>query len=159
MKALTLWRPWPWAIFRAGKPLENRTWLPPESMIGERIAIHAGKQWDSEGASWIIDMLLVSNLARWDEIAASHGAGCIIGTVVIGGIGGASNGLWVIRRRGNWTGDKTAGWWAVGPYCWLLCDPVELPEPIPCRGARRLWEVPADVEAEIEMMMNKENRS
>mgnify|MGYP003560963222 CR=1 FL=1 len=42
MKALTLHAPWAHAVAWLGKPLENRGWPPPLSIVGERIAIHAG---------------------------------------------------------------------------------------------------------------------
>ena len=43
MKAITLYPEWAWAICRLGKQVENRTWRPPANLLGERIAIHAGK--------------------------------------------------------------------------------------------------------------------
>lgn len=42
MLALTLWPEWAWAICHLDKRVENRGWRPPERMIGERFAIHAG---------------------------------------------------------------------------------------------------------------------
>lgn len=63
------------------------------------------------------------------------------------------------------------GGWAIGPdewlltdqerafgdyapdcYAWLLADVRALPDPIPCRGAQRLWTVPADIAARLEMI-------
>ncbi len=49
MKALSLRQPWAWAIARAGKRLENRTWVSLRGGIksvpvaGQHIAIHASK--------------------------------------------------------------------------------------------------------------------
>lgn len=43
LKALTIWPEWAWAIRWLGKDVENRTWHPPKSIIGKRIALHAGK--------------------------------------------------------------------------------------------------------------------
>lgn len=43
MKAITLWPEWVWAICCLQKRVENRGWIPPASMLGETIAIHAGK--------------------------------------------------------------------------------------------------------------------
>lgn len=51
MRALTLWRPWTWAIYHAGprrKLIENRDWEPPRSVMGQIIALHAGKTFDRE---------------------------------------------------------------------------------------------------------------
>lgn len=42
MKALTIWQPWATLIIAGAKPYEFRGWLPPRSLIGQRIAIHAG---------------------------------------------------------------------------------------------------------------------
>lgn len=42
MKALTLRQPWAHAILHLGKNVENRSWAPPESLVGKYIAIHAG---------------------------------------------------------------------------------------------------------------------
>ena len=57
MKALTIWRPWTWAILhlpeRHRKGVENRTWAPPTTVLGERIAIHAGLHFDAEAIDFI----------------------------------------------------------------------------------------------------------
>lgn len=42
MKALTIWQPWATLIVMGAKPYEFRGWKPPRSLIGQRIAIHAG---------------------------------------------------------------------------------------------------------------------
>ena len=42
MKALTIWQPWATLIAGGAKPYEFRGWRPPRSIIGQRIAIHAG---------------------------------------------------------------------------------------------------------------------
>ncbi len=42
MKALTVWQPWASLIAIKAKPYEFRGWKPPRSIIGRRIAIHAG---------------------------------------------------------------------------------------------------------------------
>lgn len=41
MKAITVWQPWAALIAIGAKSYEFRGWYPPESMIGQRIAIHA----------------------------------------------------------------------------------------------------------------------
>lgn len=42
MKALTIWQAWTSLIIAGAKPYEFRGWTPPHSLIGQRIAIHAG---------------------------------------------------------------------------------------------------------------------
>lgn len=50
MKAFTLWRPWTWAFIYVGKPLDNRTWHLPRSLLGQRVALHAGKTFSADTA-------------------------------------------------------------------------------------------------------------
>jgi hypothetical protein len=42
IKAVTVWQPWATLIAIDAKPYEFRSWKPPQSLIGQRIAIHAG---------------------------------------------------------------------------------------------------------------------
>lgn len=41
IRGLTLAQPWPWAF--PYKDVENRSWAPPKSMLGEWIALHGGR--------------------------------------------------------------------------------------------------------------------
>ena len=43
IRGLTLTCPWGPAIAYWGKDVENRTWAPPQTMVGHYLAIHAGK--------------------------------------------------------------------------------------------------------------------
>jgi hypothetical protein len=40
--AITVWQPWASLIAIGAKPYEFRSWRPPSSIVGQRIAIHAG---------------------------------------------------------------------------------------------------------------------
>ena len=58
MKAITLWRPWASLCFvrdpRTGlylKTIETRTHDRFKGLVGQRVAIHAGKAWHKEGAA------------------------------------------------------------------------------------------------------------
>lgn len=42
MKAITIWQPWATLISHGAKPYEFRGWHAHKSIIGQRIAIHAG---------------------------------------------------------------------------------------------------------------------
>ena len=44
MKAITLHQPWASLIACNAKLIETRSWQPSKGLIGQRIAIHAGKQ-------------------------------------------------------------------------------------------------------------------
>lgn len=123
MKALSIKQPWLWAILEQGKRIENREWRPPTWIIGQRIALHASKGLDREGAAACahiagVDLPGVADVPR----------GAIVATAVITGCVTESQ-------------DK----WFFGTYGWVLDLVWELPAPVACRGALGLWNVPADL--------------
>jgi len=145
MKALTLWRPWPWAIFwpRPGlaKDVENRTWPPPQSVIGQQIAIHAGKRYDEESAE---DIAFLLDLEELPPESMDEG---IIGLATLDRVvSGGRCGMGPASPPGD---PAIRSMWYHGPYGWVLRDCIRLPHPIPCRGSQGLWNVPADLEAKI----------
>jgi len=119
--ALTLWRPWPHAILFGGKRIENRPWKPWASIIGKRIAVHAGLRYDDAGAAWMrAQELYDPPEGPWCP------AGVIVGTARVTGFVEASDDPWF-----------------VGPFGWLLADVEAFDMPVACRGAQGLWRVPA----------------
>lgn len=138
MKALTLWRPWPWAIFHARhnpKRIENRPWKPWPSIIDRRIVLHAGQTFQKDAVDSILELTTPedeSSLRRVLPAAASDVG--LIGVVTIQGVAGSEA---EVERFLGGQGD----WWS-GPYAWLLKDVRAFAEPIPCKGAQGLWDVP-----------------
>lgn len=70
-RALTLWPEWVYAIVHLGKRIENRGWPPPESLIGQPFALHAGKSIGGNGRDPRLDvgsMLQIASDAgyRWE---------------------------------------------------------------------------------------------
>lgn len=134
--ALTLHQPWASAIVSGPKRIENRMWPPPERVLGRRIWTHAGLAYDRERHERVRAIWPALN-----DLVLPTGA--ILGSAVVVGYGH-------ISARG---GDTVVGgatraifddpWW-IGPYGWLLDDVRALAEPVPCRGAQKLWRVPAD---------------
>ena len=156
MKALTLKQPWAWAVAHAGKDVENRTWKPPQSVIGQRIAIHAGKAW-SEASRWALQMF-ADGLFPPAEPHIVFGA--IIAVATIGGWVTDGGNYETRLFAGNYLGAAPLAVkkarhskWFAGPYGWLLTDVIALPKPIPCKGQQGLWTVPADIEAEIDRQL------
>ena len=121
MRGLTINQPFAWAIIIGHKSVENRTWAPPRELLGERIAIHASRR--------------VTDPETKRKIECDHGIvipvglpfGAVIGSVVISEIVRESH-------------DR----WFTGPLAWRLSNPIAI-QPIPCRGAQRLWTVPEDI--------------
>jgi hypothetical protein len=128
---LTVWQPWAWALAAGVKDVENRDWQPPPKAVGGFIAIHAGKTWDSEGYPGFVRMLAAASSAAEppDPMRVAHGA--IVGVARL---------LSVVR-------DSPSPWFC-GPIGWQMGDAVAI-EPVPCRGDRKLWELPPDVLWEV----------
>lgn len=135
MKALTVRIPWPWAICYLGKPVENRGWRPSPSQLrpGEKFAIHAGKMPSvieiREAFAGMAAMDAIddtTNLPTMADLRTQESA-----IVAVATFGGAVT--------------KHPSRWFCGTYGWMLDDLIVLPEPVKCRGAQGLWEVPGDV--------------
>ena len=139
LHALTLHRPWAWAVAHLGKPIENRDWRPPARLFGEWIAIHAGLMFDAEAAEWIRRQGL--------EVPENGGpAGAILCVAHLVGFVEVENGF--RRFPEGEIGDRVRAVvargerWLVGRYGWCFDEVVPLAEPVPCRGAQKLWRVP-----------------
>lgn len=129
MKALTLIQPWAWAITTLGKRVENRGWKPPARIIGQRIAIHAGKSFDNEAAEDLREEF------GFGAIVCTQGA--IVATAVISH---------VVEFAMDLPRDQQI--WFFGRYGWVLDDvrPVDGPR---IQGKLGLWELPADIATEL----------
>jgi hypothetical protein len=129
MKLLSLRRPWPWAIFHAGKRVENRVWLPNRQVIGQAIAIQAGLVWDADGAAWIEETIGVPVPPERE-----HPSGVVVGVVRLGGLDDcAPDDPWAAEGQHHWRFDKV----------------LELPKPVTCIGVQGLREVPDEVHRAI----------
>ena len=122
MRALTVRQPWAWAIFHAGKDIENRSWSNRHTL--GTIAIHVS------GNSDPIDEL-PRNVRRPEKQALVRGA--IIGVVDVAQV--------VERSRSRWFS---------GPLGWVLKHPRRLSKPIKCTGRLGLWNMSSKVERQLE---------
>ena len=129
--ALSLWQPWTEAIFYGPKRVENRSWAPPKTFHGKRLALHTAKKYDDWSDNFI--------RALWPEFddAKRFPAGHIVGIVTLTG-----------SRRVR-EGQPVTDPWACGPCAWELADPVTLAAPIPIRGAQGLWALPPNALASL----------
>jgi hypothetical protein len=118
--AITIWQPWAWAIMEAGKDIENRSWRPPHSLIGRRIAIHAAaRKTDRALCRWIENEFDLPSVPR------DLPTGCVLGTVILAGVIDPHN--------------EPDGWHERGFWGWQLSAPKPFREPIPARGYQRIW--------------------
>jgi len=167
MRCLTLHRPWPAFIFGLGgdswKQIENRSWKPPDSVVGTRIAIHAGRAFDDSAVERVKPWLW-----EWEDTQGLRDEG-VVGTVLLRGwvFGGGmvpfeehshrmrlgviekspaltrTEAEYVVRNR--WF----AGTVQRSSVGWVLAERVRFAEPVPCRGRQGLWTLPSDVERAV----------
>jgi len=130
LRALTIHQPWAWFIAKGYKPIENRSWRPPQSLVGNWLAIHAGKKWD------IAEVASNTSFAHVNCRAPLPSS--------IGAMGDQCGSILAVARVTGFVAESASPWF-FGPVGWTLADVVELPEPVACRGAQGLWKVPADV--------------
>lgn len=116
MKALSVRQPWASAIISGAKQIENRTWAPPEDLLGSRIWIHAARSLSSDPEALALCCANVEDLVL----------GAILGSVVIDS---------VVTDDPR---DRFGPWWS-GPVGWILRDPIPLAQPIPMSGRLGLW--------------------
>lgn len=147
MKALTIKQPWLWAITDSTKRVENRTWKPPLHMIGQRIALHGSARIE-QGEMVACRSICPDPLPHTMDLTtgAIVAAATIRGYVVVNDHGGV---IEQSRHAENY--DPRADPWFCGPVGWLLTSVQKLAEPIPCKGALGLWEVPASVVVMMEV--------
>ena len=141
LRALTLTPEWAWAVCRLDKRVENRTWPAPATIIGQRIAIHAGKaapDWSAVYlmagcARWQVDryarMFRKPGVHRLHPLGKELTRGAIVATAIVSGCRAVDQ--------------RDAVGWEAGPWCWDLTDVRVLERPESCRGALGLWRVPS----------------
>lgn len=137
MKALTLRQPWADAVATGCKDVENRSWAPPSALLGADIGIHAGLRTVDE-ASY---RALMGRKARSLE---KMPRGAIVAIArLIGGVN-VETGIVIGPLTHEQLARVLDSPWTTGPWGWLL-DHVRAVEPVPCRGAQGLWDVPESV--------------
>lgn len=155
MRALTLHQPWAWAVVHADKGVENRPVAPPEALIGDDFAVHAG--------------LVVDEAAHADFRAGRYGDAARAVPDLDKLVRGAVIGVARLDDyvRGPFFPDKprpgrdfsSDARWFAGPVGNLLSNRRAIASPIPCRGMQGWWPVPAPVEAAVrEQLAREEHR-
>lgn len=139
MKALTLIQPWGGLIATGVKLVENRTWPPPTSMIGQRFAIHAGAKLDRETIEDLLDDGLVDH-DSWRTKSAILAVATLTGYVV----DGAVNPKYSIDRLA-----PEQRRWFNGPIGFVLADVRRLERPVACKGALQFWTLATEIEAAV----------
>lgn len=154
MRAITVRNPWAWAIVSPDEPknVENRTQLGMwRRAAGETIAIHAGAQWSTRGATspLVLDAYRRANGVALDLLQPEdnefvHGA--IIGTVRVDDVHEDAG---CCRPWGETIYEEADGTVRTVVVHLVLSEP-RVCEPIPCRGSLGLWTVPDDIAVRLQ---------
>ena len=145
MKALTLHQPWATLIAAGVKKMETRSWGPPRSLIGHRIALHAGKQ--------LIKSQNGLGTGTWEMMNRLYGPdwsdliprGKVVATALLAD---ASRVLALDLETGRATlggsSPRTVladpyGDFSPGRWLWFLEDVQPCNPPVPASGAQGLW--------------------
>jgi hypothetical protein len=146
VKAITVKQPWAWAIAIGAKHVENRGRSTPwTSAVGTRIAIHAGRAWDSDAIEHPQWMRLVSQVAHqlhtdpdrpvisadliWLSVPQGHHRGALLATALLSDVHAGET-------------CQTCGPWAASDQWHLVLTDIKPMTPTPCKGALGLWTVP-----------------
>lgn len=126
LKCITLCAPWAWAVTMGPKDVENRTW--PIRYRGE-LLIHTGK-----GRDWFNQEAL-GDLADFNVPTrfGAHSPGYIVGIV---NVVGCITPEYAAEHR-----MASARRFVSGPWCHVYSNRRWFIEPIPCTGARGLFDV------------------
>ena len=140
MKCLTLHQPWASLIASGQKTVETRSWRPPASLVGERIAIHAGRRVAAQAGLHPETALAIAGIygPRWRESAPRGAVVCTVRIAAAHQVRRVEQGLaWVddgVSYRVSPHGDYSPGRWL-----WLLDDLICFERPVPAIGHQRLW--------------------
>lgn len=154
MKAISLHQPWASLIACGTKTIETRSWKAHESVIGERIAIHAAKTRTGRFAFNGCDLP-----ANFEDLPF----GCIVATAVLADCVQVNH-IW----RGNYEttspslGDEVSdspmglrfpvdryGDFDRGRWLWILTGIERLDRPIATPGRQGFWNLPPEITSRI----------
>ena len=159
MRVLTLHQPWAQLMVWGLKNIETRSWAAPGNLIGQRMAIHAGKR-EPRATDWNIEVQRVV----LQRAGGSHSMpmGAVVATAKLiecMQVIGEPDDNDLIGCRGYGELGDAAGYDAtitVDPYgdfsvsrwLWVFQD-VRRVEPIPINGRQGVWTLPATVAAKL----------
>lgn len=128
MKALSIKQPWVELILRGIKDVENRTWRANHRGL---LLIHTSKKMDPH--AW----RALAGDFRFDLDKLTTGA--IVGVCAIDRI--------ILRTNVDRKTQNLSRWHEKGMWGWYLKDVRRFDEPIPYKGALKLFDVPDEVVA------------
>ena len=149
MYAITLHQPWATLITLGIKTVETRSWPAPERLLGQVIAIHAGKRVVRRPDDRIEQKLRAQLGEEWNRAIP---AGAVLATATLAGMarveyvdpmtGHAVHDVDTEIGCAAGTGRTLIDPWgdfSAGRWLWFLDDMEALPEPVPAVGRQSFW--------------------
>lgn len=134
MKAITLHQPWASLIAVGAKRIETRSWKPPASLIGQKLAIHAGKRMVQLPASLYPEYNAALRRHLGENWTVTIPAGAVVAVATL------SSAQLITRLSELPDGDELLfGEYDYGRWMWRLDDVRPLDPPTPVRGHQGIW--------------------
>lgn len=146
IRGLTLWEPFASLIASRIKTIETRSWGTAYRGL---VAIHAAKRWSGDQEDDWEDIaellpeydLTPDQLQALQALRPRENLGCILCVAQL-----VDCRPMPVTPKGP---NALCGTFGPGRWGWILGDITPLPEPIPCSGARQLWQLSAAVQARL----------
>lgn len=107
ISALSVRQPWAWFIVNGHKDVENRTWKPKGTRIGQRFAIHASQRRLSKADyEYFLELIEECGIKRYPKSIDDFDYGAIVGTVVLDDVVRGSKSYWAGRGSYHWVLSK-----------------------------------------------------
>ena len=149
MYAITLHQPWASLVAQGVKTIETRSWPAPARLIGQTIAIHAGKRVVRQPSVPIEEELQARLGEEWRRTIP---AGAVLATAVLAGMARVAHVDLLTGHavhdgrtevgcavRSGWTLIDPWGDFRPGRWLWFLTNVHALPEPVPAVGHQSFW--------------------
>lgn len=134
MKAITLHQPWASLIVCSAKLIETRSWQPSKDLIGQRIAIHAGKQIVHISDHMYPDYNIAVRARLGPDWADKLPTGAIVAIATL------TKARQITNTTDLPTGDELLfGEYGYLRWMWFLSDVRVIEPPIATRGYQGLW--------------------
>lgn len=145
MKCISIWQPFATLAVKGFKTFETRSWMPPKSLIGQRIGIASTKTIRPDQRQYYQEedfqfFYQRTGLPPLEELP--HGA--MLGTAILERVEFISEEF----LEGISAEEYKYGWYDLGGYAWALIDPVEFAAPVPVRGQQGIYEWSGPIEVE-----------
>ncbi len=159
MRVLTLHQPWAQMMVWGLKNIETPSWAAPRNLIGQRVAIHAGKR-KARPTEWNIEVQRV--VLRRAGSSHSMPMGAVVATArlieCMQVVSEPDSGGIVNCRGFGELGDKPEyeaivttdpyGDFSMGRWLWVFQD-LRRVEPVPINGRQGVWTLPAVIAVEL----------